>query len=93
MTRAKQAWVPDPDLDSNKLNEVNQGLIHVSSFKSLFVIYHLTALPFQWQFVAGAVAGVSEILTMYPLDGKRKLWSGPFRDFFLTHHHMKEELK
>ncbi|KAG0234478.1 hypothetical protein BGW42_006559 [Actinomortierella wolfii] len=25
-------------------------------------------LPFQWQFVAGAVAGVSEILTMYPLD-------------------------
>ncbi|KAG0254612.1 hypothetical protein BG011_005634 [Mortierella polycephala] len=25
-------------------------------------------LPFQWQFLAGAVAGVSEILTMYPLD-------------------------
>ncbi|KAF8981907.1 hypothetical protein BGZ52_002395 [Haplosporangium bisporale] len=25
-------------------------------------------LPFQWQFVAGAVAGVSEIVTMYPLD-------------------------
>lgn len=26
-------------------------------------------LPFHLQFVAGAVAGVSEILTMYPLDG------------------------
>lgn len=28
------------------------------------------ALPFHLQFVAGAIAGVSEILTMYPLDGK-----------------------
>lgn len=26
-------------------------------------------LPFHMQFVAGAIAGVSEILTMYPLDG------------------------
>ena len=27
------------------------------------------ALPFHLQFVAGAVAGISEIVTMYPLDG------------------------
>lgn len=26
------------------------------------------ALPFQYQFIAGAIAGVSEILTFYPLD-------------------------
>jgi hypothetical protein len=26
-------------------------------------------LPFHWQFVAGAVAGVSETIIMYPLDG------------------------
>jgi len=26
------------------------------------------ALPFQYQFTAGAIAGVSEILLMYPLD-------------------------
>jgi len=26
------------------------------------------ALPFQYQFAAGAIAGVSEILLMYPLD-------------------------
>jgi solute carrier family 25 2-oxodicarboxylate transporter 21 len=25
-------------------------------------------LPFQYQFAAGAIAGVSEILVMYPLD-------------------------
>jgi solute carrier family 25 2-oxodicarboxylate transporter 21 len=25
-------------------------------------------LPFQWNLLAGAIAGVSEILTMYPLD-------------------------
>jgi solute carrier family 25 2-oxodicarboxylate transporter 21 len=28
------------------------------------------ALPFGFQFLAGAIAGVSEILVMYPLDGK-----------------------
>lgn len=28
------------------------------------------SLPFHLQFVAGAIAGVSEIVTMYPLDGK-----------------------
>ena len=27
-------------------------------------------LPFQYSLLAGAIAGVSEILTMYPLDGK-----------------------
>jgi solute carrier family 25 2-oxodicarboxylate transporter 21 len=26
------------------------------------------ALPFQYQFAAGAIAGVTEILIMYPLD-------------------------
>ena len=26
-------------------------------------------LPFQYSLLAGAIAGVSEILTMYPLDG------------------------
>jgi hypothetical protein len=26
-------------------------------------------LPFYMQFAAGAIAGVSEILAMYPLDG------------------------
>jgi solute carrier family 25 (mitochondrial 2-oxodicarboxylate transporter), member 21 len=26
------------------------------------------ALPFQYQFAAGAIAGVTEILVMYPLD-------------------------
>ena len=29
------------------------------------------SLPFHLQFVAGAIAGVSEISTMYPLDGMR----------------------
>ena len=28
----------------------------------------LLALPFQYQFAAGAIAGVTEILVMYPLD-------------------------
>lgn len=32
-------------------------------------------LPFHLQFVAGAIAGVSEISAMYPLDGNR------FRNF------------
>jgi hypothetical protein len=27
-------------------------------------------LPFQYSLLAGAIAGVSEILAMYPLDGK-----------------------
>jgi solute carrier family 25 2-oxodicarboxylate transporter 21 len=27
-----------------------------------------SALPFQYQFAAGAIAGVTEILVMYPLD-------------------------
>jgi solute carrier family 25 2-oxodicarboxylate transporter 21 len=29
----------------------------------------ILALPFHFQFLAGAIAGVSEILVMYPLDG------------------------
>lgn len=29
------------------------------------------SLPFHLQFAAGAIAGVSEICVMYPLDGKR----------------------
>jgi solute carrier family 25 (mitochondrial 2-oxodicarboxylate transporter), member 21 len=28
----------------------------------------IIALPFQYQFAAGAIAGVTEILIMYPLD-------------------------
>jgi len=28
----------------------------------------IAALPFQYQFAAGAIAGVTEILVMYPLD-------------------------
>lgn len=28
----------------------------------------IVALPFQYQFAAGAIAGVTEILVMYPLD-------------------------
>lgn len=32
--------------------------------------YTCLALPFGYQFLAGAIAGVSEILVMYPLDGK-----------------------
>lgn len=31
------------------------------------------SLPFSWQFTAGAIAGVSEICLMYPLDGKTRL--------------------
>jgi len=34
-----------------------------SNLKALTV-----ALPFQYQFAAGAIAGVTEILVMYPLD-------------------------
>lgn len=32
---------------------------------------YYAALPFGFQFLAGAIAGVSEILVMYPLDGKK----------------------
>ncbi|KAJ2209600.1 Transmembrane 9 super member 2, partial [Coemansia sp. RSA 518] len=32
------------------------------------LFFILTALPFLFQFAAGAIAGVSEILCMYPLD-------------------------
>lgn len=33
------------------------------------IVRRLTlALPFQYQFAAGAIAGVTEILIMYPLD-------------------------
>jgi solute carrier family 25 2-oxodicarboxylate transporter 21 len=28
------------------------------------------SLPFHYHFAAGAIAGVSEILVMYPLDGE-----------------------
>lgn len=33
-------------------------------------LFWFLALPFGFQFLAGAIAGVSEILVMYPLDGK-----------------------
>jgi hypothetical protein len=33
------------------------------------IILSTIALPFHYQFIAGAIAGISEILTMYPLDG------------------------
>jgi hypothetical protein len=35
----------------------------------------LRPLPFHMQFIAGGVAGVSEIMVMYPLDGKILLHS------------------
>ncbi len=36
-------------------------------------------LPFIYQFAAGAVAGVSEILVMYPLDVvKTRMYASPY---------------
>lgn len=36
-----------------------------------FAVLNILALPIHLQFTAGAVAGVSEILFMYPLDGNQ----------------------
>jgi hypothetical protein len=47
-----------------------------------YLYIYFLALPFGYQFLAGAIAGVSEILVMYPLDGKVY---GVFMHLFFVH--------
>ncbi|CEP21381.1 unnamed protein product [Cyberlindnera jadinii] len=53
-------------IEAGGLVPMNQACICVSTLND--VLTTASALPFSYQFLAGAIAGVSEILVMYPLD-------------------------
>lgn len=54
-------------------NQVQPQRVNHPLFVIVVSIQMFLALPIHLQFTAGAVAGVSEILFMYPLDGKAHL--------------------